>query len=136
MNRENAKREFLGAGWKFPLQVNAQGGIAASRFEQSIEESIYQILGTAPGERLMLPDFGCGIHELVFAPNNPATRTLVVDAVRRSLVAYEPRIDVLTVDAEAPQEQENLLIIRVDYRVRANNTLENLVYPFYITEGR
>jgi phage baseplate assembly protein W len=136
MNRPGAKRDFLGAGWKFPLQVNAQGGLATARFEQSIEESIYQILGTAPGERVMLPTFGCGMHELVFAPNNPATLTLVIDSVRRALVTFEPRIDVLTVDAEAPEGEDNLLIIRVDYRVRANNTLENLVYPFYITEGR
>lgn len=136
MNRATAKRDFLGAGWKFPLQVNAQGGIAMARYEQSIEESIYQILGTAPGERVMQPEFGCGMHEFVFAPNNPTTRTMVIDAVRRALVAFEPRIDVLTVNAEAPEQEENLLIIRVDYRVRANNTLENLVYPFYITEGR
>lgn len=136
MIRPNAKRDFLGVGWKFPLQVNAQGGVATAKFEQSIEESIYQILSTAPGERLMMPDFGCGIHELVFSPNASGTRALVVDAVRRALVAYEPRIDVLTVEAEPPEGEDNLLIIRVNYRVRANNTLENLVYPFYITEGR
>lgn len=129
------KREFLGVGWKFPLQVNAAGGIARSRYEQSIEESIYLILSTAKGERLMMPDFGCGIHDIVFAPNNPAMVTLIVDATRRALVAGEPRIDVLHVDAETQDEQPNVLIIRISYRVRANNTLENLVYPFYITEG-
>lgn len=129
------KREFLGKGWKFPLQVNANGGIAASRFEQSIEESIYLILGTARGERLMMPDFGCGIHDVVFAPNNPAMITMIVDATRRALVSSEPRIDVLDVDAETSDAQPNILIIRVSYRVRASNTIENLVYPFYITEG-
>lgn len=130
------KRDFLGIGWKFPLQVNAFGAIASSRYEQSIEESIYMILSTAKGERLMMPDFGCGIHDAVFLPNNPAVVTTVVDGVRRALVAYEPRIDVLVVDAETTAEQPNLLIIRVNYRVRANNTIENMVYPFYITEGR
>ena len=129
-------REFLGIGWKFPLQVNGQGAIASSRYEQSIEEAIYMILGTAQGERLMMPDFGCGIHDVVFAPNNPAVVTLIVDGVRRALVAHEPRIDVLTVDAETSPAQQNLLVIRINYRVRANNTIENLVYPFYITEGR
>jgi len=132
----DAKRDFLGVGWKFPLQVNAQGAIASSRYEQSIEEAIYMILGTAKGERVMRPDFGCGIHDVVFAPNNPATVSVIVDAVRKALVADEPRIDVLAVDAQTSEEQPNLLIIRVNYRVRANNTIENLVYPFYITEGR
>jgi len=129
-------REFLGVGWKFPLQVNAQGAIASSRYEQSIEESIYMILSTAKRERLMMPEFGCGIHDIVFSPNNPAVVTMIVDATRRALVASEPRIDVLMVDAETNSVQQNLLIIRINYRVRANNTIENLVYPFYITEGR
>lgn len=131
-----ANRAFLGVGWKFPLQVDASGALALSRYEQSIEEAIYMILGTARGERLMMPDFGCGIHDIVFAPNNPAVVTLIVDAVRRALVAWEPRVDVLMVDAETSAARENLLIIRINYRVRANNTIENLVYPFHITEGR
>lgn len=129
------ERRFLGKGWKFPLQVTPNGAIAGSRHEQSIEESIYLILSTAPGERVMLPAFGCGIHDLVFAPNNSATVAQIVDQVRRALVVYEPRVDVLTVDAETATEQPNVLLIRVDYRIRSNNTLGNLVYPFYITEG-
>lgn len=131
----NAKRDFLGVGWKFPLQVDIRGAIASARYEQSIEESIYMILSTAKGERLMMPDFGCGIHDIVFMPNNPAVVASVVDAVRSALVIYEPRIDVLNVKANTNEAQQNLLIIRVNYRVRANNTIENLVYPFYITEG-
>lgn len=129
------ERRFLGKGWKFPLQVTPNGAIAASRHEQSIEESIYLILSTAPGERVMLPAFGCGIHDHVFAPNNSATTALIVDQIRRALVAFEPRVDVLTVNAESAPEQPNVLLIRVDYRIRSNNTLGNLVYPFYITEG-
>jgi uncharacterized protein len=130
-----SKRDFLGKGWKFPLQVDAHGNIAMARYEQSIEESIYIILGTAKGERLMMPDFGCGIHDQVFAPNNPAVVTLIVDAVRRALVSSEPRIDVLGIDAQTSDAEPNLLIIRINYRVRANNTVENMVYPYYITEG-
>lgn len=128
-------REFLGVGWKFPLQVTPRGKVAQSRYEQRVEESIYLILSTARGERVMLPDFGCGIHDLVFAPNNQTTLSVVVQNVRRALVAYEPRIDVLDVRAETAPEQPNLLLIRIDYRIRANNALGNLVYPFYITEG-
>ena len=87
------------------------------------------------GERLMQPQFGCGIHDLLFAPNNAATRTRAVEHVRRALVAYEPRIDVLNVAAETTVAEPSLLLIRVDYRIRANNAVGNLVYPFYITEA-
>ena len=130
-----ARREFLGVGWKFPLQVTPGGKIAQARYEQRIEESIYLILTTAKGERVMLPNFGCGIHDLVFAPNNTLTRSVVVQNVRQSLVTFEPRIDVLEVSAEEADGEPNLLLIRINYRIRANNALGNLVYPFYIREG-
>ncbi|MEI6067226.1 MAG: GPW/gp25 family protein [Methylococcaceae bacterium] len=127
--------EFLGVGWKFPLQVTPGGKIAQARYEQRIEEAIYLILSTAKGERLMLPDFGCGIHDLVFAPNNAGTEAMVVQTVRTALVAYEPRIDVLDINVETPPEQLNLLLIRISYQIRANNALGNLVYPYYISES-
>src|SRR4051812_17180262 len=109
-------RDFLGVGWKFPLQVTPGGTIAQSRYEQRIEESIYLILSTAKGERLMLPDFGCGIHDLVFAPNNASTLTRVVQVVRKALTASERRIDVLDVQADAAPDEPNLLLIRISYR--------------------
>jgi uncharacterized protein len=128
-------REFLGVGWKFPLQVTPRGGLALARAEQRIEESIFLILSTAAGERVMLSDFGCGIHDLVFAPSNAVTVSLVVQRVRQALVAHEPRIDVLDIAAETAPEQPSLLLIRIDYRIRANNALGNLVFPFYLDEG-
>ena len=128
-------REFLGVGWKFPLQVTAGGKIADARYEQRVEESIYLILSTAKGERVMLPDFGCGIHDLVFAPNEPRTVARAVQAVREALTRYERRIDVLSVDAEAAADPGNLLLLRITYRIRANNAMGNLVYPFYIREA-
>jgi uncharacterized protein len=127
-------REFLGVGWKFPLQVSASGGIARSTYEQRIEESIYLILSTAQGERVMLPYFGCGIHDRVFAPNNSSTLGNIVSLVREALVRYEARINVLDVDAESAADQPNLLLIRINYQIRANQALGNLVYPFYINE--
>jgi phage baseplate assembly protein W len=132
---ETLRRPFLGIGWKFPLQVTPRGAIATSSEEQRIEESILLILSTAPGERLMLPAFGCGIHDLVFAPNDSGTISKAVDQVRKSLTTYEPRIDVLDVTAQISSDQPNLLLIRVDYRVRDNNSMKNLVYPFFITEA-
>jgi len=132
---DKLRRPFLGVGWKFPLQVTPTGGIATATAEQRIEEAILVILSTAPGERLMLPDFGCGIHDLVFSPNASSTVSKIVDSVRRSLVKYEPRIDVLDVSAETADRQANLLLIRVDYRIRDTNSMKSLVYPFFITEG-
>lgn len=128
-------REFLGVGWKFPIQVAPNGKIAQSRQEQRIEESIYLILSTAQRERPMLTGFGCGIHDVVFAPNNPSSIAEVVSSVREALTRFEPRIDLLGVDATSPTEEGNVLLIRIDYRVRANNARANLVYPYYITEG-
>jgi len=128
-------REFLGSGLKFPLQVDASGALAQSSHEERVAESIAFILATAHGERVMRPDFGCGIHELVFAPNNELTRGSVAQSVRRGLVEHEPRIDVLDVRVSSADDQPNLLLIRVDYRIRANNAFHNLVYPFFIKEG-
>jgi len=128
-------RAFLGRGLKFPIRVTARGRLDLAQEEQRIEEAIYLILGTRLGERLMQPTFGCGVHDLLFATNNPSTRARAVEHVRRALVSYEPRIDVLGVAAETTDAEPSLLLIRVDYRIRANNAIGNLVYPFYITEG-
>jgi len=128
-------RRFLGVGWQFPLRISPAGGFNFSSGEQSIEEAIWILLGTAKGERQMLPRFGCGIHDLVFAPNNPATRGNVQHLVKEALSEWEPRIDVLDVNVTSAPDEENTMLIRVDYRIRSNNTFRNLVYPFFITEG-
>ena len=130
------QREFLGVGWKFPLQITPGGKIAQARHEQRIEESIFLILSTAKGERVIRPDFGCGIQDLEFAPKDATTLAVVTQMVRDALIAYEPRVDVLDIGVENAPEQPNLLLIRVNYRIRANNALGNLVYPFFITEGQ
>jgi phage baseplate assembly protein W len=128
-------KKFLGTGWKFPLRVTPGGGFAYSQGEQSVEEAIWILLGTARGERQMLPRFGCGIHDLVFAPNNPATQGNIQHLVKDALTEWEPRIDVLGVNVTSAPGEDNTLLIRVDYRIRSNNTFGNLVYPFFITEG-
>ncbi len=128
-------REFLGVGWRFPLQPNAKGGFSWSRGEGKVEESIWLILSTAKGERVMEPEFGCGIHELVFAPNTPATRNLLAFEVQRALAAYEPRIIVDQVRVETLAAEGNQLLINIDYRLRTTNARHNLVYPFYLLEA-
>lgn len=127
-------RKFLGTGWKFPVRITPAGGLSFSSGEQNVEEAIWILLGTARGERQMLPRFGCGIHDLVFAPNNPATRGSVAHLVRDALNEWEPRIDVLDVDVTADSGEANTMLIRVDYRVRSNNSFGNLVYPFFLNE--
>jgi Bacteriophage baseplate protein W len=127
--------DFLGTGLRFPLQVTPQGRIALSSADRRVEESIYLILGTKVGERVMMPDFGCAIHDLVFAPNNASTRTRAIDAVRRALVLFEPRIDVLQVSADTAPAEPNLLLLRIDYRLRSSNAINNLVYPFFLLES-
>jgi phage baseplate assembly protein W len=128
-------RDILGTGWRFPVRVNPRGGLSYSTAEQDIEEAIWIILGTAPGERQMRPDFGCGIHDYVFAPNSASTRGQIAYQVRQALTKWEPRIDVSDVSVETSTDEDSKLLIRVDYSVRFNNAFHNLVYPFYIQEG-
>jgi phage baseplate assembly protein W len=128
-------KDFLGIGWKFPVGVDSYGKIAMSKYEEDIKEAIRIILGTAKGERVMRPDFGCGIHDLVFAPINTATIGLVESTVREALTKYEPRIDLINVEVLDDEAAEGKLMVSIDYRVRATNNEFNLVYPFYLSEG-
>src|SRR5919197_1226521 len=125
--------DFLGLGWNFPIDVDDGGQIElASDGEEGIRQSIWMILGTSPGERLMRPDFGCGIHDMVFGVNNAATATAVAVAVREALAVWEPRIDVLDVYVVPDASRPNLLLVEINYQVRSTNSRFNLVYPFYL----
>ena len=132
--------DFLGKGWdpdklRRPLvELRPRPGIVMSEAEKNIQQAIWIILATAPGERVMRPDFGCGIHRLVFEVSNSTTVTSIVEEVRQALILWEPRIEVLNVDAELKHLGE-LLLINIHYRVRSTNNYFNLVYPFY-TAGR
>ena len=128
-------KEFLGVGWTYPVRTRLNGDIAMSQFEDDIREAILIILGTAKGERVMRPDFGCGIHDLVFAPINTATITLVQNSVREALTVYEPRIELMRVEVLSDRADEGKLLVDMDYRVRSTNNRFNLVYPFYLKEG-
>lgn len=125
-------RDVLGAGWAFPLKTDHRGGIALSRGEGGIEEGILLILGTARGERRMRPNFGCDVHTLVFSPNNATTWGLACHYVEDALALWEPRIDVLKVDAQPDPDDSSRLLINIGYRVKATNDARNIVYPFYL----
>jgi uncharacterized protein len=127
-------RDFLGVGWKFPVRINTRGGFSFARYEEDVQEAIWIILSTAHGERQMLPDFGCGMQDYVFAPDNATTRGQIAHEVRQALTTWEPRIDLLEVSVDSSTEA-NMLLIRLGYRLRANNALFNLVYPFFLKEG-
>ena len=127
-------RDFLGRGWRFPIGITSTGGIAMSEGEEKVRQSIEIILATSPGEFAMSPEFGCGIHDLVFQANTEALHGLAAERVRDGLVRNEPRIDVLDVRARSGADDAEL-IIEVDYRLRANNAVFNLVYPFFLLEG-
>jgi len=127
--------DFLGRGWAFPVRVTASGGLAWSEGGQSIEEAIWIIVDTPRRSRIMEPEFGCGLHDYVFAPNNANTRAVIAAEVRSALIRWEPRIDVLAVRAQPQLDAANILLIEVDYRIRANNAVRNIVYPFYLNEG-
>ena len=125
-------QNFIGSGWAFPMRVNARGGIELVRQEQDIEESMLLILCTPIGQRRMRPKFGCGAHDLTFAPNTPTTHGLVSHYVEEALALWEPRVQVQGVEVGPDPDDPGRLIVDIDYSVRATNERRNLVYPFYI----
>ncbi len=131
---ETASKSFLGVGLGFPVDASDQGALRRAEYEVSVRESIWIILSTAKGERAMRPDFGCGIHEFVFDTVTAATEGQVAAAVYDALLRFEPRIDVRDVTVGVGGVGE-VLLISIDYEVRATNNAFNLVYPFYLEAG-
>ncbi len=125
-------KSFLGKGIKFPLQVNSTGGLASSEGPDNIEESIRCIVGTAVGERVMRPKFGCRIHEYVFHPNSATTAGMVQYYVHEALEKWEPRIENLQVTAAPDDDRASVMLVNISYRVRSTNQDKNMVYPFYL----
>jgi uncharacterized protein len=125
---------FLGIGWSFPPRVDATGDIALVAFEEDVRQAVRIILLTDPGERVMRPDFGSGLRALLFEPITEATKALVRHRVEEALIRWEPRIDSITVDVQAPAASSRI-DIEIRYRIRSTNTFYNLVYPFYLLEG-
>ncbi|MFE0799948.1 GPW/gp25 family protein [Streptomyces sp. NPDC058812] len=123
--------QFVGSGWSFPLRIGPTGGIALVSGEREIEEAMQLVLATAPGERPMRPEFGCAIHDLVFAPVNEQTAGRIQHEVYTSLDRWEPRIEVHEVEVTAGDDQ-SVLYIDVRYSIRGTNNPRSLVFPFYV----
>ena len=133
MDNGKVIEDVLGTGFRFPMGLDGRGGIAMTSQESDIEASIRIILGTARGERRMRPTFGSRIHELVFAPDNASTWGLMQEYVQDALEQWEPRIEVLSVDAAADPDDAATLLVNILYQVKATSDERSLVYPFYLS---
>ena len=125
-------RGYLGRGLAFPLRVNARGEIALVSAERDVEESIRIILGTRPGERVMRPEFGCRVQELLFEPRSAAVETLIKQYVSQALRRWEPRIEVMSVTVLGHTELDGALIVDVNYLIKATHDRRSIVYPFFL----
>lgn len=123
--------DFVGAGWAFPLGVDARGGIALARREQELEQAMRLILATYPGERPMRPEFGCRLRDYVFRSATIDTAAQLSHEVKQSLMRWEPRVDIEFVNVTVDGAERNKLYIDVNYRIKGDNDPRNLVFPFY-----
>ncbi len=124
-------QDIIGKGWRFPFGVDGRGGMALSEGEHDIEEAIGIILNTPKGVRLMRPQFGCRIHDLIFAPLNAGTLATAGRYVEEALAWWEPRIAVLDVLATRAPGEDECMLVTISYRIRATHDERSLVYPFY-----
>jgi hypothetical protein len=128
---------FLGTGWAFDpsagIGVDDGGRIAAASDEEKVRQSIILILSTAPGERIGRPTFGCGIHDLVFATRTSGTMGDIARAVTEAIGQWEPRVDLLAVEATPHPDDPAGVLVQIQVEVRATNSRFNLVYPFYLS---
>jgi phage baseplate assembly protein W len=124
--------EILGSGIAFPLQVDRRGGIALAHDATDVDQAIQLILSTAPGERPMRPEFGCGVHDFVFDTIDAGTVARMETEIRSALDRWEPRIEVQSLDFDLDGVDRGELLIQIGYRLRATNHMRNLVYPFYV----
>jgi phage baseplate assembly protein W len=130
------RKEFLGRGWAMPVQLDPRTGrVASVAYEEDIRQSIRIILETAPGERVMRPNFGCGIHEMVFTSLDSTSIQRIRSTVEDDLRRCEARIEVLEVTVDEAASAEGQLLVQLEYRVRQTNQVGNLVFPFYFREG-
>jgi phage baseplate assembly protein W len=135
MTNENPTADFIGTGWAFPLSINSRGGIEMARGDQDVQESIRIILSTPIGERRMRPEFGCGVHDLTFATNDPTTHGLIQHYVVEALTLWEPRALVAEVSVRTDPDEPARVLVEIDYDLRSTNERRNLVYPFYLIPG-
>lgn len=130
---------FLGTGWGFPPEFNKEeegsGKVEMLSDEIDIKSSLEILLSTRLGERVMVPNYGCNLDELLFKPLNLTLKTFVKELIKNAILYYEPRIDVEKIQIDQTNELDGELLILIDYRIRVTNARNNLVFPFYKEEG-
>jgi phage baseplate assembly protein W len=126
------ENDFLGKGLRFPVSINLNGGVSSSQLEENVRQSLFVILGTAPGERVNRARFGCRIHDLMFAPNTPVTAARAEVYCEEAIYKFEPRIERVSCSALANPDEPNRLDIRIEYVIAGKNNPRNLVFPFYL----
>lgn len=131
MAHPDAQKDYVGQGLSFPLSVTPRGELALVTGTDDIEQSILIILETMPGERVMRPDFGCRVWELVFAPNTAETRALVAYYVRQALAFWEPRIDVNDVTATSSNDA-GMIEVMIRYTIKDTHDPRSIIYPFFL----
>jgi phage baseplate assembly protein W len=124
-------KDFIGVGWAFPMGVSATGGIAMVRGEPELTQAIRLILSTYPGERPNRPEFGCRLRDFVFRGATYQTASEISHEVRESLLKWEPRVDIESVDVRLDPQDKGLIYIDIEYAVKTTNDRRNLVFPFY-----
>lgn len=124
-------QDFVGAGWAFPLAVDATGGIALARREQELEQAMRLILATYPGERPLRPDFGSRLRDYVFRSATLDTAAELSHEVKRALTRWEPRVSIEFVNVLIDPEERNKFYIDINYKIKDENDKRNLVFPFY-----
>jgi hypothetical protein len=129
-------KSFLGTGWGFPPAFNNKtSDVGMLSDVDDIQSSLEILLTTRPGERVMRPDYGCNLDELVFEPLTTTFKTYIKDLISTAILYYEPRIEVNSIDLDDTGELEGRILIVIDYTVSATNTRFNFVYPFYKNEA-
>ena len=126
------EKDFLGKGLRFPVSINLNGGVSSSQLEENVRQSLFVILGTAPGERVSRPRWGCRIHDLMFAPNNPVTAARAEVYCEEAIYKFEPRIEKVSCRALPNPDEPNRLDIRIEYVIAGKNVERNMVFPFYL----
>jgi phage baseplate assembly protein W len=127
--------DFLGVGWAHPVDVDTHGRVALARHGEDIKQAIHMILLTPKGQRVMRPEFGSRLHDLIFAPNDATTAGLAAYYVREALTMWEPRIEVDEVHAAPDPERQERLLIEIGYTIKATHDRRSLVFPFYRIPG-
>tara|TARA_R110002095_G_scaffold27091_4_gene27163 strand:+ start:282 stop:692 length:411 start_codon:yes stop_codon:yes gene_type:complete len=128
--------DFLGEGWSFPPHFDKKTrGVVTTTDIEDINNSLHILLSTRLGERIMLPEYGCNLEELLFQPLDITLKTYIKDLIKTAILYHEPRIDAKKISLDTSQELEGMVQIEIEYMVRITNSRGNMVFPFYKKEG-